>query len=136
MKLNCALYIFRFILKLVLSLFFHSFLFPLSHSLLSVVFVDMCDQDRKSFIGDTGKLLCLCSEIFMCEHGMPCDLEINSKGRSKSGHVEFALQPLKHHISTAAMHMAFKLDRVVTYDDGLPPIKSHDLLITWSCEIT
>ena len=34
------------------------------------------------------------------------------------------------------MLMTTKLDRVVTYHKGLPPIKSHDPLITRSCEIT
>ena len=29
----------------------------------SIVSVDMRDQDRESFIGHTGKLLCLCPEI-------------------------------------------------------------------------
>ena len=29
-----------------------------------------------------------------------------------------------------------KLEMVITYNNGLPPIKSHDSLITWSCEIT
>ena len=30
------------------------------------------------------------------------------------------------------MPIATKLDRVVTYYEELPPIKSHDPLITWS----
>ena len=34
------------------------------------------------------------------------------------------------------MPIATKLGRVVTYHEGLPPIKSHDPLITWSCKIT
>ena len=34
------------------------------------------------------------------------------------------------------MPMATKVGRVVTYHEGLPPIKSHDRLITWSCKIT
>ena len=63
----------------------------------------------------------------------------------------------KHHISTTTMPVVIKLDKVVTfyegllplscswpsnlermvtYIDGLPPIKSHNPLITWSCEIT
>ena len=33
------------------------------------------------------------------------------------------------------MPMATKPDRVVTYYEGLPPLKSHDPLITWSCKI-
>ena len=32
--------------------------------------------------------------------------------------------------------MATKLVKEVTYHEGLPPIKSHDFLITWSCLIT
>lgn len=46
-----------------LSHLFHSLCFPLSHFLLSIVLSDLCNQDWKSFIGDTGKLLCLRSEI-------------------------------------------------------------------------
>ena len=34
------------------------------------------------------------------------------------------------------MLMATKLGRVVTHPGGLPPIKLHDLLITWSCKTT
>ena len=33
------------------------------------------------------------------------------------------------------MPMATKLGRVVTYYEQLPPIKSHDSLITWFCKI-
>ena len=34
------------------------------------------------------------------------------------------------------MSMVTRPGSVVTYDDGLSFIKSHDPLITWSCEIT
>ena len=34
------------------------------------------------------------------------------------------------------MPMANKLGRVVTYHEGLPPIKPDDPLFTWSCEFT
>ena len=34
------------------------------------------------------------------------------------------------------MPMATKLGSLVTFHEGLPPIKSHDFLITWSCRIT
>ena len=37
--------------------------------------------------------------------------------------------------TTTPLLMATKLGRMVTYLDGLLPIKSHDPLITWSCEI-
>ena len=40
------------------------------------------------------------------------------------------------YIATATVPMATKLGRMVTYLDGLLPMKSHDPLITWSCEIT
>ena len=33
------------------------------------------------------------------------------------------------------MPMANKLSRVVAYHRGLPPIKSSETLIMWSCEI-
>ena len=41
-----------------------------------------------------------------------------------------------HYISTIAMRMATKVDRMVTYLEELLPIKSHDPLITCSCKIT
>ena len=34
------------------------------------------------------------------------------------------------------MATATKVSGVVTYYEGLPPIKAHGPLITWSCEIT
>ena len=46
-----------------------------------------------------------------------------------------ALQPLKH-ISIITMSIATKLDGAVTYREGLPPIKSQEPSIRWSCEIT
>ena len=39
------------------------------------------------------------------------------------------------HISTTRVPMATKLGRMLAYLDGLLPIKSHDPLIKWSCEI-
>ena len=39
------------------------------------------------------------------------------------------------HISTTTVPMTTKLDRMVAYLDGLLPIKSHDPLLAWSCEI-
>ena len=42
---------------------------------------------------------------------------------------------LKQHISTTAMSIATKLDRMVTYHEGLPPVKLHNPLIKWSCKI-
>ena len=33
------------------------------------------------------------------------------------------------------MPMVAKGDRVLTYNEELPPIKLHDLLVTWSCEV-
>ena len=38
-------------------------------------------------------------------------------------------------ISATTVHMATKLCKMVTYLDGLLPIKLHDPLITWLCEI-
>ena len=39
-------------------------------------------------------------------------------------------------ISTTRVFMATKLDRIITYFDGLPLIYSTDPLITWSYQIT
>ena len=41
-----------------------------------------------------------------------------------------------HYNSTTRPLMATKLDRMVTYFDGLLPIKPNDPLIASSCEIT
>ena len=41
----------------------------------------------------------------------------------------------KHRPSTTRVPMATKLGRMITYLDGLLPIKSHDPLITCSCKI-
>ena len=38
-------------------------------------------------------------------------------------------------LSTTRVPMATKIDRLMTYLDGLLPIKSQNLLITWPCEI-
>ena len=40
-----------------------------------------------------------------------------------------------HHISITRVSMATKLGRMIASFDGLLPIMSHDLLITWPCEI-
>ena len=40
-----------------------------------------------------------------------------------------------HYISTTRVPMANKLRRMVAHLDGLLSTKSHDPLITWSCEI-
>ena len=42
---------------------------------------------------------------------------------------------LKHNNVTTTMPNTIKLSRVVTYYEGLAPIESHNLLITWSYEI-
>ena len=41
----------------------------------------------------------------------------------------------KHHISTTTMSFSTKGGRVVSYHEGLPPIKPHDPLIMLSCKI-
>ena len=54
-------------------------------------------------------------EFCVWQHSIPCTLEINSNDGSKQGHMEVW---------------------VVTYHEGLQPIKSHHLLITLPFEIT
>ena len=49
----------------------------------------MLNQDRESFIGHAGKLLCLFLKFCVYENDMPCALEINSvDDGSKRGYVE------------------------------------------------
>ena len=57
---------------LQLSFFFFLFLIPNKKTgkrflIPSVFLADMCDNDRESFIGHTGKLLCLHLEIWCVE---------------------------------------------------------------------
>ena len=54
-------------------------------------------------------------KLYMCEHGMPCTLEINITDGSKQWHVESCL--------LTTMPMATKLGKVVTYHERLPTIK-------------
>ena len=64
---------------------------------------------------------------------MECALKMNSNGGSKWEHVE-SCPSITRKITT--MPMATKLSKRMIYHEELPPIKSHDLLITWSREIT
>ena len=41
-----------------------------------------------------------------------------------------------HYISTTRWPMATITDKIVTYLDGLLPIKSHGPFIRWSCKVT
>ena len=50
----------------------------------------------------------------------------------EAGHVTNQLS----YIFTTTMIMATKLGRVVQYKEELPAIKSQNLFITWSCNIT
>ena len=42
----------------------------------------------------------------------------------------------RHNIFTTTMSIPTQLIRVLTYHEGLPPVKTHNPLITWSCKIT
>ena len=43
-------------------------------------------------------------KLRVCEHSMPCAVEINSNGRSKQGHANLLpLNHKKHHVSTTTM---------------------------------
>ena len=61
--------------------------------------------------------------------------EINSNGGFKQKHVESCSSATAKHIVTTTLSMATKLNKVVTYHEGLPLIKWHDP-VTWSCKIT
>ena len=67
---------------------------------------------------------------------MSCALEINNKDEFKPEEVESCSSTTKNVISITTMLMVTKLDWVVTYSEGLQPIKSNNSLITWSCEIS
>ena len=61
------------------------------------------------------------------------DIKSNSEFRRACGILLFKHE--KHFISTTTMPIATRLARVLTYYEGLPPIKSDDPLVTWSCEV-
>ena len=65
------------------------------------------------------------------EQSMRCALEINSNGGFKRGHVDSCPSATKNMSPLPPT----KLGWVVTYQEGLPPIKSHDPLIIWFCKI-
>ena len=62
----------------------------------------------------------------------------NNKVTERSDHVvvQSHLTNENHCISTSKVLMTTILDRMIIYFDGLLPVKSHDPLITWLCEIT
>ena len=66
----------------------------------------------------------------------PCVLGINWRANWSKSIWNLALQALETFIFTTIMPMATKLCRVVIYHEGLPSIKSHGPLITWSFETT
>ena len=49
-----------------------------------------------------------------------------------SGFIKKSLSNQNHYISTTTIPMTNNLGRVVTYHEGLSPIKSHDTLVAWS----
>ena len=65
----------------------------------------------------------------------PCPLEIKSNSGLRREHLESSSSATENVTITTAT-IATKLDKVVTYHEGVPPIKSHDPLITWFSEIT
>ena len=67
---------------------------------------------------------------------MLCALEINISGRFKQKHLESCPLITKtwyFHYNSALGKQPWQCD---DYHEGLPPIKAHDPLIIWSCEIT
>ena len=61
---------------------------------------------------------------------MPYALEIKIVMDLSYSTWNLALEALKHCIYTIAMSMVTKFDRVMTYHEELPSIKSHDPLVT------
>ena len=58
-----------------------------------------------------------------------------SGGQHPANHVTFQsrghMRNVKYCICTSTIPMTSKLDRVVTYNGGISPSKSRDLLIMW-----
>ena len=83
-----------------------------------------------------------CDQNRSQQYDMPCyfnlcSLEINSNGGLKQNHLEFSSSATKNIISPLPRCLWLtKLGRVVAYHEGLPPIKSHEALITWSSNIS
>ena len=119
-----------------------------------IVALDSCDQYWTDFIGLTGK--CLHGKCFLNLKCCLCEHDISSAfGKivmaEESKHVESCSSTTKNlisllpesllvktsqskNISTTTISLVNKLGRMVTYLDGLLPIKSHDPLITWFFE--
>ena len=74
----------------------------------------------------------LLTQYIVCFHAV-C-LETNKSDRCKPEHVESCPLTIKNIIFPLPQSLRF--GRVVTYNERLPPIKSHDSLIAWSSEIT
>ena len=52
-----------------------------------------------------------------------------------SGHIQSRISHICGKKTVFAVLVVTKMDRVVTYNEVLPPIKLRDSLIPWSCEI-
>ena len=72
----------------------------------------------------------------VCKYELPCALKINSNGGLKQRHVDPCPSPTKKNISPLSKFLwPPKLGWVVTCKEKTLPKKSHDPLMTWSCEI-
>ena len=60
----------------------------------------------------------------------PCPLDSNDGFKREHVELSPSMWNYERIISTTIMPMATKLGKVVTYHEWLPPIKSHDSLIT------
>ena len=104
-----------------------------------------CVHTWKNFIALTGKCTrnkCFINRILRVpELDKSCALtKIKMAGVSRHAYAVSHLREVYYicrtvNIFTITMPMAIKLGRVVTYHEWLPPIKSHDPLMTSSCEI-
>ena len=104
-----------------------------------------CVHTWKNFIALTGKCTrnkCFINRILRVpELDKSCALKkIKMAGVSRHAYAVSHLREVYYicrtvNIFTITMPMAIKLGRVVTYHEWRPPIKSHDPLMTSSCEI-
>ena len=130
----------------------HSSFFPLFFLLVA-----FSGQTGKSFLNNVGQLslhiyvtkieslslgtpAIYCGYVLkfrLCEHGWPCALEINSNDGFKQGHVESYPSTNKNIMFPLpqCMPLATKLSRLVTFEESLPPMKSHFPWIRWFFEI-
>ena len=147
LKKLCSCHSIFFFFSLLLVQFFRWTAKSFFRNVLSFVTQVVCDQNPTYFTGHTKESFhknCSLSCYLRHEwHTTCCVLTENNNGRSKWTYTVTDIPNLQKnncicrdvYICTTTVPMATKLIWVVNYSERFPPIKSHEPLITQSCEI-